>query len=85
MGKLVGVLFGFSFLALLFTLLPFTIALPGELLAFFTGNSVRDFFSSLYYFLPLDYLFACILIVYSARYFKIIFKMISWLYHKIFV
>lgn len=85
MSTLIGITLGFSVLVLLFTLLPFTIALPGEMVAFFTGNSVKEFFSSLYYFLPLDYLFSCILIIYVSRYFKIFLKLISWIYHKIFV
>ncbi len=84
MKQLLTITIGISFLLFLFILLPFTISIPGNVLAFFTGNSVQEFFNSLYYFLPLDYLFACIIVVYSAKYFHIFIRIITWIYDKIF-
>ncbi len=74
MGSLVKVTLGIGVL----------IAIPADILAFFTGNSVRDFFSSLYYFLPIDYLFACIVLVYTVKYGGLFIKMITWIYNRIF-
>lgn len=82
---LINAILGFSVLVFLFTILPFTISLPGEILAFFTGNSVREFFNTLYYFLPLDYIFVCILLIYSTKYLSIFMRMINWIWEKIIV
>lgn len=84
MTKLLTVTIGISFFMILFSILPFSVSIPGEVLSFFTGNSVKDFFNSLAYFLPIQYLFSCIVIVYSARYFKIFIKLIKWIYDLIF-
>ena len=84
LSKLITVTIGISMLVLLFTFLPFTVSIPGNLLAFFTGNSVKEFFSSLYYFLPMNYIFACIIVIFTAKYFKIFIKLITWIYDKIF-
>lgn len=84
MGSLVKVTLGIGVLIVLFAIVPFTISIPADILAFFTGNSVRDFFSSLYYFLPIDYLFACIVLVYTVKYGGLFIKMITWIYNRIF-
>lgn len=84
MNTLVKVTLGLGVLFILLAIIPFTVSIPADILAFFTGNSVRDFFSSLYYFLPIDYLFACIVLVYSVKYGGLFLKMITWIYNRIF-
>ncbi len=84
MNSLVKVTLGLGVLIILFAIVPFTVSIPADILGFFTGNSVRDFFSSLYYFLPIDYLFACIVLVYTVKYAGLFIKMITWIYNRIF-
>ena len=84
MNTLVKVSLGIGVLIILFTVVPFTVSIPGEILAFFTGNSVKEFFSSLSYFLPIEYLFACIVLVYTVKYAGLFIKMITWIYNRIF-
>lgn len=84
MKTLITITIGVGVLVLLFVLMPFTVSIPADILSFFTSAPVQDFFSTLYYFLPLDYLFACILIVYVVKYSNIFLRMITWIYDKIF-
>ena len=72
-----------TIVTLLFTLLPFQIALPQELVTFFTNGAFHDFINILYYFFPIDFLIACLIFLYSAKYLGIFMNIISWIYHKL--
>ncbi len=84
MDKLITVLFGISFLGLLFVILPFKIELPTELYNFLVSGSIKNVMNSIRFFIPVNFILMCIIAIYTVRYGKVLFNLITWIYHKIF-
>ncbi|MFA5603470.1 MAG: hypothetical protein WDA12_01265 [Bacilli bacterium] len=78
------VLLSITIMTILFTLLPFEIALPNDIYLFFTTGFLPDIFKTINYFVPLSFILNCIYFLFALRYFGIIFGFINWIWRKIF-
>lgn len=83
MSSLIKVTVGLGILVLLFALIP-TIAIPDEIYQFIISGALYDIFKLCNYFVPLNFIFGCIIFMYTIRYAGIFVNMINWIYHKIF-
>jgi hypothetical protein len=69
-------------LILLFVLIPFKLELPQEIYMMFISGKVNQFFKSLTYFLPINFLLSCFLIIFASKYIKIFFNLIKFIWEK---
>ncbi len=74
---------GVSILIVLFSILPFQIGLPTELVEFFKNGAIQNLVNIVYYFFPIDFMIACLIFLYSAKYLGVFMNIISWIYHKV--
>lgn len=79
-GMKLGVAIGT--LTLLFILIPFKLALPEEIYILFLSGDISSFFRNFSYFLPINFLITCILIIFASKYLKVFWNLIKFLWEK---
>ncbi len=70
-------------LILLFALIPFKLELPGEIYLMFTSGTINNFFKSVSYFLPINFMLMCFIVVFASKYLHIFWNLIKFLWDKI--
>lgn len=74
---------GVAILIVLFSILPFQIGLPTEIVEFFKNGAIQNLVNIVYYFFPIDFMITCLIFLYSAKYLGVFMNIISWIYHKV--
>lgn len=69
-------------LILMFILIPFSLKLPNDVYSLFVTGKINLFFKSVSYFLPINFLLSCLLVVFASKYLKIYFNIIKFLWNK---
>lgn len=69
-------------LILMFFLIPFSLKLPDDVYSLFVTGKINLFFKSVSYFLPINFLLSCLLVIFASKYLKIYFNIIKFLWDK---
>lgn len=82
-GKSLKVVTAIALLTVVFTLVPFKLELPSEVYNMFIDGTINKFFSTLYYFIPVDFILKCVLTVFIAKFINVFFDIVHFVWDKI--
>ena len=81
-GKALKVVIAISIMTVIFTLIPYRLELPSEVYNMFMNGTINKFFSTLYYFIPVDFLLKCILCIFVAKFINVFFDIVQFVWSK---
>lgn len=83
MSALVKIGVSISIFAILIVLIPFPIEFPSEIYNVLISDDITSLFNSVSFFLPMGFIFVCILFYFSFHLAGIFMSIVNWIYDKV--